>query len=143
MDPEDKGSLFHVLRRSRRRDEAAAETIRHLLRHAEEHYPADSETSLGAWFARVQETIAVAGRVAVDRLHENRHLDEREIAMELIGVFGDVCAEAVRAGARVRGGNSLRASENLILVLLGPRGSFPVRRGWNGLFEALDRKSVV
>lgn len=118
----------------------AVSTVQRGLLRAEEKYLVDSGASLGTWFARVQETIAVACRVSLERIEESRRPTEAEVANELMGVFADICAEAIRAAAQVwRGGSSPRARDE-ILRLVSVSG-IPASDGpsWNSLLESLAR----
>lgn len=92
------------------RDDAALSAVERLLARAEEAFPADTGMSLGTWFARVQETIAVTARVLLNHLESGRLLDQ-DVRPELMVAFGDVCAESTRALAWLGGGDPARANQ--------------------------------
>jgi len=71
------------------------------LAQAEEKYLVEPDATLGTWFARVAETVAVAARVVLERLEEGRRPEEAEVAGEQLGLFADICAEAIRATSQV------------------------------------------
>lgn len=73
------------------------------LARAEEMYLVDSDATLGTWFARVAETLAVASRVVMNWVDEGRSLEEKEVVLEQAGLFADICAEAIRAASRAQG----------------------------------------
>jgi hypothetical protein len=127
-----------ALRRWGSREEAAIGSVRRVLLQAEENFPAEPGLSLGTWFARVQETIAVAARVTVGQIEGRRLLVEDDVAFEQAGVFADICAEAIRAAARLWGGNSAKATDE-ILGLVGETEVSAARPGWDELLESLAR----
>jgi hypothetical protein len=86
-----------------RSSEAAVGVVRRAVLRAEEKYLVDPDATLGTWFARVSEPIAVASRVTLARIAEGRLPVEEDIAKEQIGLFADICAEAIRAAAQVWG----------------------------------------
>jgi hypothetical protein len=73
------------------------------LARAEEMYLVDPDATLGTWFARVTETVAVASRVILKWIAEGHSLAEKEVVQEQIGLFADICAEAIRAASRAQG----------------------------------------
>jgi len=104
---------------------------------AEEKYLARPDSSLGVWFARVHETIAVASRVTLARLGESRGPSEGEVADEQLGVYADICAEAVRAAAQVWvGGPSPHARMEILREVAG--GHRPTEQlSWPALLVSL------
>jgi len=97
---------------------------------AEEKYLVHPSATLGTWFARVQETIAVASRVTLGRIEESRGLSEDEIADEQLGVHADICAEAIRAAAQVWGGGPSPLAREEILDLVSSRRPPDPRLCW-------------
>lgn len=95
-----RGLRFDGTAEARRRQAAVAAVHRALV-HAEEKYLIAPGSTLGTWFARVHETIAVASRVGLARIEDGRDLAEDETASEQLGLYADICAEAIRAAARV------------------------------------------
>lgn len=94
---------------------AAVDVVRRGILQAEEKYLVEPGTSLGTWFARVQEPICVGCRVTLLRLGEGRLLGEADVAGEQLGLQADICAEAIRAAARLsRGGPSPGANEEIL-----------------------------
>lgn len=89
--------LLHDPDRRRR----AIQIVKRGLAQAEEKYLVAPESTLGTWFARVAETVAVAARVVLERLEEGRRPEESGIAGEQLGLFADICAEAIRATSQV------------------------------------------
>lgn len=88
---------------SERGREAAVGVVRRAVLRAEEKYLVDPDATLGTWLARVNEPIAVASRVTLARIAEDRLPAEEDVAEEQIGLFADICAEAIRAAAQVWG----------------------------------------
>lgn len=86
-----------------RHRETALSVVRRAILRAEEHYLVDPTATLGTWFAQVQETIAAASRVTLRRIEEGRSPAEEDMVGEQVGLFADVCAEAIRAAARACG----------------------------------------
>jgi len=98
-----------------RRRRLAAIGVRNALARAEESYLVDPGASLGIWFARVHETIAVASGVTLARAGEGWLPSEGDVAAELVGVYADICAEAIRGAAQLReGGPSARARDEVL-----------------------------
>lgn len=93
------------------------------LAQAEEKYLVEPDATLGTWFARVAETVAVAARVVLERLEEGRRPQEAEVGAEQLGLFADICAEAIRATSQVWGESpSARAREEIVeLISDSPR----------------------
>jgi hypothetical protein len=93
------------------------------LAQAEEKYLVAPDATLGTWFARVAETVAVAARVVLERIEDGRHPEEAEIAGEQLGLFGDICAEAIRATSQVWDASpSPQAREEIVeLIATSPR----------------------
>jgi hypothetical protein len=117
------------------------ETVRMLLAKAEEVYLADAQLSLGIWLARVQETIGVAARVTLAGMERCELLQVASVAEEQVGVYGDLCAEALRAAARLLEPERQRSAGLKDDLLSGiASGDFPnARPGWADLFETLAR----
>ncbi|MBS1895427.1 MAG: hypothetical protein JST59_29355 [Actinobacteria bacterium] len=102
------------------RGQAAIRLVRRGILQAEEKYLVEPGASLGTWFARVQEPICVACRVALVRLAEGRRLGEADVAEEQVGLHADICAEAIRAAAQLwRGGPSPEAREEILALVAG------------------------
>jgi hypothetical protein len=120
---------------------ASIETVRMLLARAEEVYLADAELSLGIWLARVQETIGVAARVTVAGIERCELLQMASVAEEQVGVYGDLCAEALRAAARLLEPEWQRSAGLKDDLLAGiASGDLPnARPGWAELLETLAR----
>jgi hypothetical protein len=109
---------------------------------AEERYLVDPGATLGIWFARVQETIAVGSRVTLRQIDEARQPDEDEVADEQLGVHADICAEAIRATAQVWGGGPSPLARVEILDLVSGR-SHPIQQlTWLDLLVLLARCSA-
>jgi hypothetical protein len=106
------------------------------LAQAEEKYLADPGVTLGTWFARVHETIAVASRVSLMRIEESRSLAEEDAAGEQIGLQADICAEAIRAAAQAYGGRPSDAREEILSLILDWHLT-PARFQWLDLLESL------
>lgn len=105
---------------------AAVGVVRRGILGAEEKYLVEPGASLGTWFARVQEPICVGCRVTLLRLGEGRRLGEADIAGEQLGLQADICAEAIRAAARLSpSGPSPGATDDILasIALLGDRRS--------------------
>lgn len=99
---------------------AALRVVDRAVLMAEEKYPAEPGASVGTWFARVQETISVACRVAVRRLDEDHRPCAADLAGEQLGLLADICAEATRAAAQTRpGGSALGSRVEALLFLAG------------------------
>lgn len=93
----------------------AIEAVRRALAEAEERYLIDPGATLGTWYARVGETLAVASRVALERIEGGHSLAQEEAAAEQAGLYADVCAEAIRAAAQVWGSRpATRAREEAL-----------------------------
>jgi hypothetical protein len=118
------------------RGEAASLALRRGLAQAEEKYLADPAATLGTWFARVHETIAVASRVSLARIEESRSLAEEDVAAEQVGLQADICAEAIRAAAQAWGVRPCDAREE-ILALVMNRHPTPAESQWQALLESL------
>lgn len=107
-DPADMPELF-----DRRRK--AMPILELALARAEEMYLVAPDATLGTWFARVTETIAVAARVVLEWIEEGRRLGETDIVGEQLGLFADICAEAIRAASRASGeGQVIQAREEIL-----------------------------
>jgi hypothetical protein len=120
---------------------ASIEIVRILLAKAEEVYLADAALSLGLWLARVQETIGVAARVTLAGMERRELLQVAAVAEEQLGVYGDLCAEALRAAARLAESESGRSAGLKDDLLTGvASGDLPnARPGWGDLLETLAR----
>jgi hypothetical protein len=113
---------------------AALDVVRRGILQAEEKYLVEPGASLGTWFARVQEPIAVGSRVTLRRVGEGRRLAEDDIRAEQLGLLADICAEAVRAAAQLApGGSSPAVRDAILAVVAGCRPIRPVA----SLFEVL------
>lgn len=100
------------------RRKAAVGVVRRGILQAEEKYLVEPDASLGTWFARVQEPICVGCRVTLLRLSEGRRLGEAEVAGEQLGLQADICAEAMRAAARLSpGGPSPGATDDILAFI--------------------------
>src|SRR5215218_10101170 len=97
--------------------EAAREIVRRVLVRAEESYLADPDLTLGTWLTRVQETLSVASSFALDGSEAGRSLDDDRVASDAIGVFADLCAEAIRAAARLAPVCSSRDPKEAVLAV--------------------------
>ncbi|HWC47859.1 MAG TPA: hypothetical protein VG448_03150 [Solirubrobacterales bacterium] len=87
------------------------------LAQAEEKYLVAPDASLGTWFARVTETLAVAARVVIERTEGD--CGPGEFTAEQLGLFADICAEAIRAAAQVWGSSSSsRAREEIVELII-------------------------
>jgi hypothetical protein len=115
----------------------AAIVVRDGLARAEERYLVDPDASLGTWFARVHETIAVASGVTLARSMEGRLPTEVDVAAELSGVYADICAEAIRAAALFRDeGSSTQARDEVLGCVVAVRVRL-VQLRWERLLELL------
>lgn len=135
------GSACSLGEASPRRDgrrEAASLALRRGLAQAEEKYLADPGATLGTWFARVHETIAVASRVSLTRIEESRALAEEDVAGEQVGLQADICAEAIRAAAQAWGVRPSDAREEILSLVLD-RHPAPVESQWKALLGSLAR----
>jgi hypothetical protein len=111
---------------------------------AEEKYLVQPAATLGTWFARVQETIAVASRVTLLRIDGSRLVSEDDIADEQLGVHADICAEAIRAAAQVWGGGpSPLARVEILDSLSGRRQPVLLELTWQNLLVGLARCSAA
>jgi hypothetical protein len=120
------------------REEAARSSLRSGLAQAEEKYLAEPGATLGTWFARVHETIAVASRVSLERFEEARSLTEDDVAAEQVGLQADICAEAIRAAAQAWGVPPTHAREEILGLVLSRHPTHPEFR-WIALLESLVR----
>jgi len=119
---EDPAQVRHSLHDTDRR-RRATQMVKRGLAQAEEKYLVAPDATLGTWFARVAETVAVAARVVLERLEEGRRPEEAGIAGEQLGLFADICAEAIRATSQVWNKTSpAQAREEIVeLILASPR----------------------
>ena len=126
-------------------DRAAAATmvVQRGIVQAEERYLVDPDATLGVWFARVHETIAVASRVTLQRIDESRRPGEDEVADEQLGVHADICAEAIRATAQVWGGGPSPLARAEILDLISGRSRPMEQLTWSVLLVILTRCSAA
>lgn len=85
------------------RADGARALLERVLLTAEEEHPADSDLTVGAWLARIQETVAVSAKVTLRLRSDGQTPDLEPVACELAGVFADVSAEALRAAAWLGG----------------------------------------
>lgn len=108
-DPERRGRAILIVKRG--------------LAQAEEKYLVAPDATLGTWFARAAETVAVAARVVLERLEEGHRPEEAGIAGEQLGLFADICAEAIRATSQVWGESPTpQAREEIVdLISASPR----------------------
>jgi hypothetical protein len=119
--------------------DAAVRAVRRGLLQAEEKYLVDPGATLGTWFARVQETVAVAFGVTLSRIEESRPPSEEQIVEEQIGLHADICAEAIRAAAQLAvGGPSAGAREEILRLVSQRRPPAPQPR-WAASLECLAR----
>jgi hypothetical protein len=110
--------------------------VRNGLARAEERYLVEPGASLGVWFARVHETIAIASWVTLSRAEEGRRPSEKDVATELAGVYADISAEAIRGAARLQREGGPQARDEVLDYV----SSFNARLGilgWERLFELL------
>jgi hypothetical protein len=122
---------------------AARLVVQRGLLQAEEKYLVDPGATLGTWFARVQETIAVASRVTLRRIEECRLPAEDDAADELVGLYADICAEAIRAAAQVWGERPSPRAREEILHLVSSRQPSADRLCWKTFLESLARCSAA
>jgi len=106
--------------------------------HAEEKYLVDPDASLGTWFARVHETIAVASRITLQRVFEGRTLEADEVAEEQIGLASDICAEAIRGLSRLWPDAHPASTREDIIELIS-REPHPGVEGWEAVSSCLLR----
>ena len=125
------------------RREAATLAVQRGLLQAEEKYLVDPGATLGTWFARVQETIAVASQVTIARIEEWRLPTEDDVADEQVGLYADICAEAIRAAARVWGEQPSPRAREEILHLVSGRQPAAAPRCWTTFLESLARCSAA
>jgi hypothetical protein len=104
---------------------AALDIVRRGILLAEEKYLVEPGASLGTWFARVQEPIAVGSRVTLQRIGEGRRLAEADIAAEQLGLQADIGAEAIRAAAQLAPGGPSPGARDAVLAVVAQSG--PVR----------------
>lgn len=122
---------------------AAAMVVQRGIVLAEEKYLAHPSSTLGTWFARVQETIAVASRVTLARIDGSRGPSEGEVVDEQLGVHADICAEAIRAAAQVWGGGPSPHARAEILDLLSGHPHPVHQLSWPTLLMSLARCSAA
>jgi hypothetical protein len=121
-------------------NEAASSIIRRVLLQAEEDFVADPWFTLGTWLARVQETISVASAVALSGIDARRHLEDDDVAAEAMGVFADLCAEAIRAAARLSPESMSADPKEMLLASVGEEEVLgPAAVHWSDLKDALVR----
>jgi len=109
------------------------------LAQAEEKYLVAPEATLGTWFARVAETLAVAAQVALERIEDGRGCEESDVAAEQLGLFADICAEAIRAAAQVWGEcPSDQAREEIVELIFSSPGCL-TGPSWVGSLGSLAR----
>ncbi len=120
-----------------RRRRLAATVVRDGLARAEERYLVAPGASLGTWFARVHETIAVASRVTLARSAEGRLPGECDVASELAGLYADICAEAIRGAAQLLEGESPRRARDEALDHVSAVRVRLVDLTWERLLELL------
>lgn len=125
------------------RTAAATMVVQRGIVQAEERYLVDPGATLGIWFARVQETIAVASRVTLRQIDEGRRPSEDEVADEQLGVHADTCAEAIRATAQVWGGGPSPLARAEILDLISGRSRPTEHLTWSALLVMLARCSAA
>ena len=124
------------------RTAAATMVVQRGIVQAEERYLFDPGATLGIWFARVQETIAVASRVTLRGIDEDRRPSDDEVADEQLGVHADICAEAIRATAQVWGGGPSPLARVEILDLVSGRFRPTQELNWSALLLMLTRCSA-
>jgi len=123
--------------REGRCDEAIG-VVRRGLVQAEEKYLVDPDATLGTWFARVQDTVAVACRVTVARVREGRAPTGAAHAAEQLGLYAYICAEAIRAAAQVWGEEpSPRVRESVLVLLVGGCRREATLTSWPALLLSL------
>jgi hypothetical protein len=117
------------------------ETVRRILLEAEEEYPSDPDLTLGVWAARVQETIAVAADLTLAGAEDGHFPEEGGAALDVIAVFAEMCAESIRAAARVVPAPPMvRDQKEALLAGLGSEErALESRLDWNGLQGVLVR----
>jgi|GEM_PF-2983174 len=118
-DPSQLRRSLHDSDRRRRK----IQIVKRGLAQAEEKYLVAPDATLGTWFARDAETVAVAARVVLERLGEGRHAEDAGIDEEQLGLFADICAEAIRATSQVWNETpSAQAREEIVeLIFASPR----------------------
>lgn len=119
----------------------AMETVRRILLEAEEEYPSDPDLTLGVWAARVQETIAVAADLTLAGGEDGRFPGKGEASLDVIAVFAEMCAESIRAAARVAPTPRMvpDPKEALLAGLGGEETALESHLDWNGLQGILVR----
>lgn len=117
--------------------------IRRGVLQAEEKYLIDPEATLGTWFARVEETIAVASRITLARIDEGRSALNGEIAAEQIGLFADICAEAIRGAARIWGPSPSPHTTEMIITFAADRAAIAGPPSWATILATLARCSAA
>lgn len=135
IDTLDAGLRPDVRRR------AAMETVRRILLEAEEVYPSDPDLTLGAWAARVQETIAVAADLTLAGGANGHSPTEDGVAFDVIAVFAEVCAESIRAASRVAPGPPINPDpkEALLARVASGETALESHLDWHGLQRVLVR----
>jgi hypothetical protein len=121
----------------------AAMVVQRAVLLAEEKYLAQPNSSLGTWFARVQETIAVASRVTLRQIDRSQRLSEDKVGDEQLGVHADICAEAIRAAAQVWGGGPSPHARTEILDLVSGHPVCAQKLSWPALLVSLARCSAA
>jgi nuclease-like protein len=122
--------------------EVAREVVRRVLVYAEESFLADPDLSLGTWLARVQETISVASATALGSAEAGRTLESDDVAAETLGVFADLCAETVRAAARLAPA-SASSNPKEAVITLACRDDWPSRIDWTDVKDSLIRCQIA
>jgi hypothetical protein len=125
------------------RREMANLLVRHALMQAEERYLVVPGATLGTWFARVHETVAVASRITVARLEEDQDLLEEDVAVEQLGLQADICAEAIRAVAEVWPGGSTPEAKDELLEFVSFEWGGGMHMSWTTLLLTLARCSAA
>ena len=115
----------------------ATAVLKRGLAEAEERYLVAEGATLGTWFARVAETVAVADRVILGQLESGCRPEDEGVVGQQLGVLAAIGAEAIRAMSQIWDPTSpTRAREEIVeLISASPRS----RSGssWAETFSAL------
>lgn len=124
------------------RHDAAFRTVERILLRSEESFPAGEDMTLGTWFARAQETLAVTSRVCIGHIESGQLLGDRRIADEVMVAFGEVCSEATRTVGWLNGGERARANQAALQLLW--HYDLPIADpAWAEVLEAVARCSAA
>jgi hypothetical protein len=121
----------------------ATAVLKRGLAEAEEKYLVAEGATLGTWFARVAETVAVADRVILGQLESGCRVEDEGVAGQQLGVFAAISAEAIRAMSQIWDRTSpTRAREEIVeLISASPRSCSG--SSWTETLSAVGRCLAV